>query len=813
MSGSDNNTDDPLKPGGVFDGPLFRGFLKRLSKVREPKPGERLGPWKIRHELGRGGTGVVFLAERADGAFNREVALKWLRGDRPSIGGFRVLERERELLASLDHPHIARLIDGGETDDGMLWFAMDLVSGEPIDCHCKKIELTGRISVMRRLCQALHHAHGRGLIHGDIKPSNVLVDSRGHPRLLDFGIARLNDGDGLGSYGLTPEYASPEQRNGQPLTTRSDVWQLGRLLKTASDKGAAPRDIRAIINRAMADEPDQRYDSAAAMEADLAAWQGRYPVSARGGGPVYRAGRLFVRNLALSVLALAAIAIIVSGGVWMAWKLAAERDLALAESSRTDQALSDAEEALARAEALRGFLVDLFRATEPDRPRDQLPATEELLDLGASQALDEAAAPGDERLGMLAVIGEVYMTLGQWDQAAPLLEAGAEIGRHNAGSRPEEVTRVLALKAHLARVRGELDRAEALLIEAEGASAGHDRAFGEFAHARTRRGSLAYMLGRNEEGLELLEPLYREVENPSRQVSPRTYLRLLETLGALHEATGNLEQSDRFRHRAVDQARELEGPESRSHAFHLSVLGAVQAKQGLFDLARQTLEEAAMLYDRIYDRPAVIHAGLIMNLAELDLLTGRYDRVPESLEAGLSMWADAHDRSFEEQTRANQHFARYLLHLDQPEQARPILERSMERLEASIGRDHPGALTTRAWLAQACCQSGEVARGLELVSGLDEPLGDSIPADFHEAQAVCLHMAGNHPDALSAIQRSLAEPVAPGHAMHKARRYRIKSEIQQAINHPDKADQAMKRAENVLANIGLTDHPVIRNPR
>jgi eukaryotic-like serine/threonine-protein kinase len=134
-----SDKDDPLRSGSALEGPLFQRFLQRLSEVREPRPGERIGAWRIVRELGRGGSGVVFLAERADGAYSQEVALKWLRGDRPSLGARQALERERELLAGLDHPNIARLIDGGRTDDGMLWFAMDYVDGELIDRHCREL--------------------------------------------------------------------------------------------------------------------------------------------------------------------------------------------------------------------------------------------------------------------------------------------------------------------------------------------------------------------------------------------------------------------------------------------------------------------------------------------------------------------------------------------------------------------------------------------------------------------------------------------------------------------------------------------------
>jgi eukaryotic-like serine/threonine-protein kinase len=346
--------DDPLKPGGALEGRLFEGFLRRLSETREPEPGDRIGAWRIVCELGRGGSGVVFMAERADGAFSQQVALKWLRGDRPVPGGREALARERELLASLDHPHIARLIDGGQTDDGMLWFAMDLAEGETVDRHAANLALRDRLALVAKLCRAVHHAHRRGLIHGDIKPSNVLVDGRGEPRLVDFGISRMKGG-GLGSsYGLTPDYASPEQRAGDPLTTASDIWQLGHLLADLLADEVLATDLQSIIDAG--DGPIARPTLCVGLGHGHR--YRRLAVRPAGARPRWRTGlrpgTCWVRrNRALSLVTATAVLVLVGGGAWMALQLAEERDLAQREAARAQAALADTQAALARAEALR----------------------------------------------------------------------------------------------------------------------------------------------------------------------------------------------------------------------------------------------------------------------------------------------------------------------------------------------------------------------------------------------------------------------------------------------------------------------------
>lgn len=363
---------DRLKPGGALDSGLFKGFLKCLSDRREPRIGDRVGPYCVLSELGRGGSAAVFLAERVDGAFIQQVALKWLRGDRFVPGGQAVLAREREMLASLDHPNIARLIDGGESDDGQLWFAMDYVAGDPIGVHAERLNLADRVRLMHAVCRAVHYAHCRGLIHGDIKPGNVRVDGRGRARLLDFGIARLESAVGGGSYGLTPDYASPEQRCGDPLTSASDIWQLGRLLAELLDDTRAPADLRAVCRRAMAARIDARYPSAAAMAADLNAWLDSRPVAAHQGGWGYRFGLLLRRHRGVSRVLAAALLLLIGAGLGMTWPLVTERDLARLEAERAEAALIETEVALARCRSgeqqhdwQRVETVDPFAGSDP----------------------------------------------------------------------------------------------------------------------------------------------------------------------------------------------------------------------------------------------------------------------------------------------------------------------------------------------------------------------------------------------------------------------------------------------------------------
>lgn len=804
---------DPLKPGGALEGDLFRGFLRRLSRSREPEPGERIGAWRIVSELGRGGSGVVFLAERADGAFSQQVALKWLRADLPVPGGREVLARERELLSGLDHPNIARLIDGGETEDGMLWFAMDYASGETIDRHAGTLSVTERLRLIHTLCRAVHHAHRRGLIHGDIKPSNVLVDGRGQPRLVDFGISRLK-GVGIGSsYGLTPDYASPEQRSGDELTTASDIWQLGRLLDDVIGDESASDDLRAVVEQATADSPEDRYASASAMAADIDAWLHRRPVLARGGGPVYRFGLWVRRNRAVSMVSAAAMLIIVGGGVWVTLQLAEERDIARAEAERAEQALGETEVALARAEALRDFLIGLFRAAEARLPREELPDTEQLLDLGAERAMDEDGAPDAERFDMLLAIAEVYMTLGRNQQAEPLLRAAIEVGRRHVEQRPEDLARALSRKGYMEMAARNSEAAEALFVEAEEIAAGHDRAFDAFVRARARRAWLAYRRGQPAQALELLEPVIEQVETGHEpDIDQATRVNLFNTLATVRLVLGDHQRSAEVRAQTVELARQVHGPESRSHAVQLGNLASVQLRLGQFGEARSSLERAISLYDRIFDHPVVLRAAAYGNLSNLNLYTGDYGAALEAIDHCNTEWARATGRSPDDFEWAYYRKGRMLMRMGRYEQARSQLEQAVVRFDAIDNPPLTAPVMTRAWLARTLCAMDQPGAGRELLAELDDhPLPDDPAhvADIHQSRAQCLYRAGEFEPALDEIRSSLEMVDWPGHAMHRAQRYRLESEILRALGQNAAAGAAMDRAKTVLAEVGLEDHPVL----
>jgi serine/threonine-protein kinase len=275
--------DRLLPPGGALAGRVFSRLLGDAHDDPPLAPGTRVGAWRIGAILGCGGSAIVYLADRADGHFDQQAALKVLRPKPELIERFR---RERQILASLRHPAIARLIDGGEIEGGRLWFAMEPVFGERIDDYVRtrKLSLDERLVLFEAVCEAVTYAHRRKLVHRDIKPANVLVDETGAPRLLDFGIATADDERDYGDRAMTPNYASPEQRDGNAVTAASDIYQLGAMLRDlvascSTMPRKAARGIDAIVAKATAVNPECRYRRVAVLWSDVVALRERRDIS------------------------------------------------------------------------------------------------------------------------------------------------------------------------------------------------------------------------------------------------------------------------------------------------------------------------------------------------------------------------------------------------------------------------------------------------------------------------------------------------------------------------------------------------------
>ncbi len=393
--------------------------------------GTRMGPYRLVSEIGRGGMGAVYLGERDDDQFRKQVAIKVVKRGMDSREVLARFRHERQILAGLEHAYIARLIDGGTTPDGRPFFVLEHVQGQPIDVYCRErsLSIEDRLRLFLRVCEAVSYAHRSLVVHRDLKPKNIFVDAQGIPKLLDFGVAKLLDpsmDSGLTSTisaggPLTPEYASPEQILGQPITTAADVYALGAILfelltesraqtfttRTRGEiervvcKTETPRpssvaraahasarldgDLDNIVLMAMRKDPERRYGSVNRLADDITRYLDGRPVLARQDSVIYRTGKFVLRNrLALTASALVLLSLL--GGIVLAERQArrAESARQFAETQRQDaeheRERAQAQEQVAERERERAEAETQVARLEQDRSRRRLAQMLELAD-------------------------------------------------------------------------------------------------------------------------------------------------------------------------------------------------------------------------------------------------------------------------------------------------------------------------------------------------------------------------------------------------------------------------------------------------
>ncbi|WP_310534083.1 serine/threonine-protein kinase [Novosphingobium sp.] len=491
--------------------------------------GTVIGKFAIERLVGRGGMGEVYAARRTDAGFEQRVALKLLRPEAASR--IDLFERERRLLAGLEHPGIARLIDGGIAPDGRPYMAMEYVEGLPIDlwCAAQTADLDTRLRLLREICDAVGYAHTRLVIHRDLKPSNILVDDRGRVRLLDFGVARLLDESmttGAPTQTMvTPDYAAPEQLGNETSTAVTDIYALGAVmyqllagrgpwaggsrslpslirrvlnddpaLPSAVSEGPIPAarlagDLDAIVMKAMRRSPDERYRSAAELGDDIARHQRLEPVIARDGSRRYMIGR-FVRRYrwAVGASAAAVIALMIgAGGIfWQARQTAIERDIALAEARRS--------------ESIVRMLTVMFRDTGAKTGEEA--TVSEMLDQTAGRlagSLDTSAKSAT----LIATLFDLYMNLENIAGADSVVRKALArgIGKGDPVATAQLQMRLASSSAATGKINDTghlLDAAEAVF------RTDPDRYRSELVDINTHRAQMLRRAGKADEAIRLL---------------------------------------------------------------------------------------------------------------------------------------------------------------------------------------------------------------------------------------------------------------------------------------------------------------------
>ncbi len=670
-------TIDPAEiPAALRDAPQLQRLL-RLARVAgvldanaagplpDPRPAPaRIGPWRLRHVLGTGGMGEVWLGERDDGTVEQRVAIKRVRADLPQFGAR--LREERRILARLEHPNIARFIDAGLDENSSPWLALEYVDGVAITewCSARALPLRDRLRLFIKVCAAVEHAHRHLVVHRDLKPSNVLVDAAGEPKLLDFGIAKLLDGSAreITAAALTPAYAAPEQLRGDAVSTATDVYALGLLLfrllagslpSTRSGANAAAvlaqindeetqrpskraaempdlpypahllaGDLDAIVAQAIRAEPAARYGSVAALADDVQRYLDAHPVRARAPTYGYRFTRYARRHrlpLALGVLAVTALL----GGA----------AAALSQAARAEREAATARRELVRAERVSGFLASLYREQDPLARGSASSSTPQATVADAVARVGREL--GDEPVlaaRLLRVLGEAQLNLGDLQPARATLERARALATDDAllGAEIDAVSADLALR-ELRQDDAERLFAQALAIAV--AARGPDSL--DAARIDTRRAHSLVQLGRFKDARAAAERADR-VLAAQLPAADAERIDARVTLGSILEQLREDAAAQLALRSAIAAIEAAFGAEDARLVVPLQILGELLRRARAFDEGRAVLVRGTNIARAQFGANHNKVANILARLATLERDSGEPRRAISVLDEAES---------------------------------------------------------------------------------------------------------------------------------------------------------------------------------
>lgn len=717
-----------------FDGlekSLGRGLVAELDAAWAP--GRRVGPYRLERLLATGGMGAVFIARKADGELKRPVALKLMPPGLVLGEARERIRRERDLLAELAHPNIAPLLDAGVDEDGQPWIAMEYIEGKRFDdwCRAHGADRDACVDQLRVLAEAVAFAHRNLVVHGDLKPGNVMVDGEGRVRLLDFGVARMLDGPEpeSGARYITEAFAAPELREGRRPRPASDVFALGRMLDrliewTEPGRMSAARELEQIAARATAVAPEHRYESAGAFAEDLRRWRNKEPVAARRGGVGYRFVKRVQRH-PWATVGLGAVAVLVLGFAVVS-RFQAERFERERDSARQ----------------LAAFLEQVFVSADPDRSPGQALTAKELLDRGRKGLATEALNPS-VRGRFLSILGRTYQRLGDYEAAAQLLDEALASESVSGNPRLD----LMIERAETDRLSGAFSRAETGYrgILEHVPSEHRDRR----ARALSGLGRTLAQAGRPEEAIPLLEEGLALMRSPGAVDAALLADRLndlgsaLFRLGRFDEAIAHLEEAIPLRRRADVEAGFTGG--SPRTATLVSNLALMHYLQGQPEQAEPLFREALAMRRSLLPSD---HPDLAQTLSNLGLMLKDYGEIEEAVD----MLAKALEVRRAGLESGHYRIAQAMLNLGIAQResgdlaaAERLLGEARTRLIEALGVDHP----------QVAVAHNEVGR-------LRLEQGDALAAETAHRQALGIQraqLAAGHPHlawSLLGLGRALA---------------------------------------------------------
>lgn len=744
----------------AFASPLL-GAMPFLGPDGEPSRavGTRLGPYRLIAEIGRGGMGAVYLAARADEQFEKRVAIKLVKRGMDTDEVLRRFRYERQILASLEHPNIARLYDGGVSDDGRPYLVMEYIEGQPLDAYCDEHGLTvdRRLALFRSACEAVQFAHQNLVIHRDLKPSNILVTSDGTIKLLDFGIAKLLEHDAPDDAStstelraFTPEYASPEQIFGQPATTASDVYGLGVVLhqllggrralapgrgnnrldaardlaerfpdRPSDDARAGGPDIAsarstslerlvrrlrgdidAIVFKALEKDPRRRYDSPRALAEDVQRHLSGAPVLARHATPGYRLWRYALRHRAGVGTATTFAVLIVAFAVFSSARITRERDLAERQRDKAEQVV--------------GVLTGILTAANPNKAQGDTLTVYDVL-MRSEQHLDTAlAAQPEVKEELWRVLGDTYRELGDYPRARRLLERSYTLGRSLRGEGDTLVAATASNLADALHALGQRAAAERLVrrvLDARRAQFGESHRL--VAASLNHLGELRWNAGDADEGARLIEQSL--AINRRIGADPQVLALNLNNLGNLMRSQARHAEAERLIREALALRRQALGMKHPAVPGTMIDLGSVLRDRGDYVASESVLRAALDIRRRVLgaDHPDIVSA--MIDLAYTVQAQRKYAEAESLFRAAIDM-----DRRLlgADHELVGFHLMAFGLLLEERgdfTRAEPLFRSAIDIQERALGPGHANTTSAVVMLGRLLVERGDARAGETLL--------------------------------------------------------------------------------------------------
>jgi serine/threonine-protein kinase len=719
-----------------------------LKERRDPLMQERVGSYRLTELIGEGGMGSVFLAERDDELFQHRVAVKILRPGRADDQLVQRFRSERQLLANLDHTNIAKLLDGGETDSGLPYLVMEYVDGREIDVYCDEEQLTipERLALFQKVCGAIDYAHRNLVVHRDVKPSNILVGADGEPKLLDFGIAKVLDNSALqltaavtqqGRSVMTPEYASPEQVRGEPISTATDVYSLGVLLYKLlcghmphRPRGGMPTDLaRAIVEdepsrpstmltapveasaeesavgipesrgtsvarlrillrgdldnivlMALRKEPERRYISARAFHDDLENYLTHRPVVARADSVAYRVSK-FVRRHRVGVAISVLVMLLLAGS---AIQIVEQRDRARVAAAQSD--------------AVTGFLADLFASASPAGSGGETLTARDLLDEGVRE-IDGLEDQPRVQARLLQIMGDSYSWIGDYGTSDTLFRRALAILEDRYPDDSAAIGAVLQDLGDNRRIEGDLEGAIGLF---EQSAERYRRAFGlehgRIAYLYGRIGDTRRLQVRFEEAREMLERAIAMKaalgeSGDSDDVDIRGNLAIvLDDLGLLTEAA-------ELQTKVVVASRRIDGERHPNTIIRIANLALIQDGQGRFDEALRNADDAHEYMNEVWASNLRSRSWIASVRGSLLRALGRFDEAALSHDEAIRLAIEQAGEDSQLHARRLRGRAGLYIDLGRYRDAEKTLREVLD--VATAAGSNPGREAGRAWIQLA----------------------------------------------------------------------------------------------------------------